>query len=213
MAPKPQRPPDERDLLDALRARHVPPAWAFMEHVTDGTGANKLRTSDAMAMSLWPSRGLELHGFEIKSYRGDWLRELKDPGKADEIVGRCHRWWVVAAHDAVVNLEELPATWGLLVGSDLKVVREAPLLSPAPLDYPFLAAILRRAATAFANGRVVERMKDRLEREDEARRDPEKVRARLERLRTTASKISTEIGSALYQMDREAMAAKMGDQG
>ena len=45
---------------------------------------------------VWPSRGLYLHGFEIKVHRNDWLRELKNPAKAEEIAGYCHFWWVVA---------------------------------------------------------------------------------------------------------------------
>lgn len=38
----------EKDLLERLAARHQPPAWAFLRHVADGTGVNKLRTADAM---------------------------------------------------------------------------------------------------------------------------------------------------------------------
>jgi len=80
----------EADVLDALRYRHRPPAWAFLEKVRNGTGYQRdARTADAIAMSVWPSRGLTLHGFEVKVVRGDWLRELRDPEKADEFFKYC----------------------------------------------------------------------------------------------------------------------------
>jgi len=66
---------------------------------------------------LWPSRGLHLMGFEIKAGRGDWLRELKDPGKAEGIAAYCDQWWVVAPAEVIVprrhRLELQPALAGL----------------------------------------------------------------------------------------------------
>jgi len=198
----------EREILDALRQAYPPPAWAFLEHVADGTGSNQRRTSDAMAMSLWPSRGLYLHGFEVKTFRGDWLRELRDPHKADEMVSRCHHWWVVAGDDHVVQASEVPPTWGLMVGPNLAIVKPALVLTPAALDYPFLAAVLRRAAETFVVGRR-ERIRDDAYVEAQANAlDPVKGRARLNRLLATSQKITTEISSALWQFDHAEHRAK-----
>lgn len=106
-------------------------------------------------MSLYPSRGLELHGLEIKVSRNDWLRELKDPSKAEEIARHCDRWWLVVGDAAIVQPGELPPTWGLLVprGKALVVKTEAPPLTdgPGPLTRPFLAAILRNLAEGQAD--------------------------------------------------------------
>ena len=201
----------EREILDALRERHPAPAWAFLEHVGNGTGRNACRTADALAMSLWPSRGLELHGFEVKSARSDWLRELQDPAKADEIATRCHRWWIVAAEDGIVAQDDLfPQTWGLMVVREgaLVVLREAPPLTPAPLSWEFLAAILRRTVEQYAAATRRKTRIERLSRQDTERFDPAKVRSRLERLSSTATKIHHEIASALYALDREDRKAK-----
>ncbi|MCH8853457.1 MAG: hypothetical protein IID41_12530 [Planctomycetes bacterium] len=134
-------------ILDALAARHSK-AWAFMPQVREATGFGGFRICDALAMSLWPSRGLELHGFEIKSNRIDWLRELNKPEKAEAICAFCDRWWVVAGDLKIVRDDELPPTWGLMVprGAGLVVKVQAPKLEAKPITRDFLASILRRAA-------------------------------------------------------------------
>ncbi len=133
----------------ALGERYKAPEFALLPQVRNATGyARTTRTADAIAMSLWPSRGLELHGFEIKSARHDWIREVRDPAKAEEIASRCDRWWIVAGADDLVQPGELPPTWGLLVrrGNALVVAVEAPKLEAAPIDRSFLAALLRKAS-------------------------------------------------------------------
>ena len=135
------------DLMELLRSRFPPPAWAFIPQVRNATGfVNIARTADAIAMSLYPSRGLDLHGFEIKINRSDWLKELKTPEKAEEIAQFCDFWWVVSTKE-IVKIEEMPLNWGLLIphGSTMKVVKQAKLLKAKPIDHLFLAAILRRA--------------------------------------------------------------------
>lgn len=136
-------------LYQALRARLPEQAWALFREVRNSTGfSRQIRTADALAMSLWPSRGLELHGYEFKVSRSDWQAELKAPAKAEAIAQYCDRWWLVVGHDAVVRAGELPANWGLLVlrGSRLQCETEAPKLDPKPLDRLILAAICRAAS-------------------------------------------------------------------
>jgi len=136
-----------QELEDLIGNRFCAPAWAFIPQVRSGTGYLKqVRTADAIAMGLWPSRGMELHGFEIKAYRGDWLNELKNPEKAEEIAQFCDFWWIVAPKN-LIKIEELPTPWGLMVphGSTTKTIKQAEKLKSEPIDKPFLAAILRRA--------------------------------------------------------------------
>ena len=138
----------EREVIALLAERYKAPAFAFMSHVRNGTGYERktVRTADALAMGLWPSRGLELHGFEVKVSRSDFLHELEQPEKADEIARFCDRWWMVVADAKIVKDGELPATWGLLAvtGKRLVCVREATQLAPQPFDRLMLAAIIRR---------------------------------------------------------------------
>lgn len=139
---------DANDLRAALRERFPSAEYALFFEVRNGTGFQRTtRSADALAMSLWPSRGLELHGFEIKVDRRDWMRELKDPAKAEEIVRFCHRWWLVVPDASLVQDGELPPTWGLLAmkAGKLKVVKEAPALTPQQVTPLFLASVLRSA--------------------------------------------------------------------
>lgn len=148
MAKKRKKTWTARELREALRQRYGAPAWAFMEEVRDSTGFTGAgRSADAVAMSLWPSRGLDIHGFEIKCSRSDWLKELRDPKKARAIMRYCDFWWVVAGRDDLVDPAELPSTWGLIVPKNnrLQTVTKAPRLEPEPLDRGFVAALVRRA--------------------------------------------------------------------
>jgi len=162
----------ETDLVGMLRSRYAAPSFAFLPGVRNSTGfARTVRTADGLAMGLWPSRGLHLHGFEIKVNRNDWLRELKDPEKADEIAKRCDFWWIVTPTD-VIEAGELPHGWGHLVvrGSKLVAAKEPVLAESQPMTRPFLAAILRRATegvvpTDHVDAEVQKRVKDKLERD------------------------------------------------
>lgn len=125
-----------------------------MEEVRNQTGYGKRveRYADAVAVNLWPSRGLEVLGFEVKASRRDWVKELKSPDKSVEIQQYCDRWWIVAGGRNIVRAGELPPTWGLLVvhgnGGKRRLVctQEAPKLEPKELDKSFLLSMLRRAA-------------------------------------------------------------------
>jgi hypothetical protein len=136
------------DVKAALRSRFCAPEWALFFEVGDATGVQQNRWADAVAMNLYPSRGLEVHGFEIKVSRSDWLRELKNPAKSAPVQQFCDRWWVVAP-DGVVLDGELPPTWGCYeaqASGKLRQVVAAPKLEPEEINRAFVAAMLRRAS-------------------------------------------------------------------
>lgn len=136
----------EEDLLNCLHRRYPEPAWAFLPHVRDATGYAGRRTIDALALSLWPSRGIALLGFEIKTARGDWLRELKDPEKADFFAKQCHEFYVVAPNKTVIDPSEVPPAWGFLVlrGKRLFTLKKAEVKTKVkPPSWIFLASLLR----------------------------------------------------------------------
>jgi hypothetical protein len=144
-------------VIARLRLRYADDGYAMLTEVGDGTGAKLSRWADAIVMSLWPSRGLELHGFEVKVSRSDWVKELQDPSKAEAVCKYCDRWWVVVGDETIVKPGELPKTWGLLVpfGEGLKVAVSAPELAPIAFDRAFVAAIMRRATQqAFGAGEL-----------------------------------------------------------
>lgn len=136
-----------KSIVNQLRERYPAPEWAIFFEVANGPGSTHRRYADAVAMSLFPSRGLDIHGFEVKTARADWLRELKKPEKAETIASSCDFWWVVAGDEKVVDKNEVPRNWGLLVskGDVLKQVKIAERLNPKPITRKLVAAILRRA--------------------------------------------------------------------
>lgn len=135
------------DIRMAMTKRWCAPEYATMWEVADATGARQKRFADAVIMSLWPSRGLELHGVEIKVSRADWKREAADPQKAETIAQFCDRWYVHTSPGVVDDLSDLPPSWGLreFDGRVWKTVREAEKTDAVPLTRSFLASLLRRA--------------------------------------------------------------------
>ena len=97
-------------------------------------------------MGLWPSRGQYLHGFELKISRSDWQHELKKPEKAEAIAKYCDMFSLVISDMSVIDVSEVPKTWGIMVAQNgtVKTVREAPLLKSEPLSRDFLCGLLRK---------------------------------------------------------------------
>lgn len=135
------------DIRLAMRKQWAEQEWAILWEVREGTGTMAGRSADAVMMSLWPSRGLELHGVEIKVSRSDWKREAGDPTKAEAIAKYCDRWWVHTSPGIVQDISELPPMWGLreFNGRNWRTIREAHKSEPQPINRVFLAALLRRS--------------------------------------------------------------------
>ena len=147
----------EEDLIKALIARYSlrggnGQRYAIATQVRSHASFYAQRTADFIAMDLWHSGHLDLHGHEVKVSRSDWLRELKEPAKADEFIPYLNRWWLVVADRAIVRDGELPEGWGLMAmaGPALKVVRPAPRREAEPLTPSRLAALLRAVAQTAA---------------------------------------------------------------
>lgn len=92
------------ETMRALADMYKGSPWTFLPQVRSATGWHRQRTADAIAMSVWPSRGLHLYGFEVKVSRSDWLKELRTPEKADEICAFCDFWYVVVG-DPLIAFE------------------------------------------------------------------------------------------------------------
>lgn len=147
----------EADLYDLIVARHPANEWAVFPQVRNAAGYDSNRTIDAIALNLWPSRGLALHGFEIKTGRGDWRRELRDPRKAEGTAMYCDYFWVVATK-GVVDPGELPDGWGLYEthGKGLRLVHRAEKREAPDLTRSFVVALLKRASATSPQQRLAE---------------------------------------------------------
>lgn len=108
-----------RDMVKALDRHYLGPpgsrdadshaCWTELQHPTSG------RRIDYLALGLWGNRGTRLDGHEIKVSRADWLTELAKPAKAESWWSVCNRWWLVVPDESIVQGDELPDGWGLMV--------------------------------------------------------------------------------------------------
>lgn len=126
-----------------------PPAWALFPELRSCTGyQKKVRYADAVAVSTYPSRGLYLHGLEIKVSRSDLMRELSEPRKADEIGRHCSYWSLVVPDEEIIKGLAIPESWGVLLphGATLRSRRKPTLLKAEPPTIELVASIARRTA-------------------------------------------------------------------
>ncbi len=80
--------------------------------VNNGAGFSFGRTLDAIVFDTWPSKGLTLHGLEVKVSRADLRRELQDPDKAAAFTEHLDIFSIVAPKD-VVDRDIIPRRWGI----------------------------------------------------------------------------------------------------
>lgn len=134
------------DIITALAARYKAPEYAFLTDVRNSVGFSaKVRTADAMAMSLWPSRGIYMAGFEVKISRADWKKELEQPEKAEELARFCKLWFIVCP-DKLIDKDEVPPGWGLIYVKEdggLRYPKPAPEHAALEPTWIFFASLLR----------------------------------------------------------------------
>ena len=209
--PKPAKRITTTELKAAMERKWCAPEHALVLEVSDATGGRRGRIADALIMGLWPSRGIHLDGVEIKTQRSDWLRELKDPQKAESISRFCDHWWIHATPD-IVKEEELPTGWGLRVydGRVWRTVVEAAKRNSEPVDNDFLAAILRRIDQMVdkrADGLVEKRIEDaRADMEREIDRAVERRTFKVDALAKVAEAFEAETGLDLLELARSGKA-------
>lgn len=190
--------------------------YACLFEVANGTGTNAHNFADCVVMSLWPSRGFELHGYEFKVGRGDWLKELKQPDKAWPVMQYCDRWFLVSS-PGVAKLDEIPLTWGWqeFDGEKLRVKKAAPALEAKPLSRTFVASMVRRPVRdveAMAR-RVAEKRKkdldDDFDRRVKQATEHEGRRVAEAEKKLLAVKEATGIDLFSYRVDDKAVAAAL----
>jgi hypothetical protein len=141
----------EKDQLDLAGAGAV-----YLTEVT--APGHSGRRADAVHVGLWSSRGVgTIEVCELKISRGDWLKELREPKKAEAWWPYCHRFWLVVPHEGIVKDGELPDGWGLMMPSS-RGRRFRVLAKPkdrAPEDFkltiPLLVTLLKNTETTRTN--------------------------------------------------------------
>lgn len=149
----------ERTVLDAVAALYDREA-VLVRHVANATGAGARRTIDAIAIGLWPSRGLYLHAIEAKVSKSDYRRELKDIAKADELARYCDAFYVAATFPPP---DDVPQAWGWYTITDGVAIRSkaAARIEAIPPSRSFIAALARRLADQHAPDAVIAAAEER----------------------------------------------------
>lgn len=166
-----------------LRKKYAPPEYAFFLEVANGTGSGASRYADGVAVNLWPSKGHEVLGFEIKVSRADFLNEMKKPWKSDSVMKYCHKWYLVAPK-GLIKKEEIPVNWGFIEVANGKLynTKLAPHLEPVDMTRSFCSALLRRSTESSIPLFDLEKWKEDMEESAkshvswEAKRNAEKLK-------------------------------------
>lgn len=141
----------DKDQLDLAGAGAV-----YLTEVT--APGHSGRRADAVHIGLWASRGAGIvEVCELKVSRADWLRELKEPKKAEAWWPYCHHFWLVVPHEGIVRDGELPKGWGLMMpgprGRRFKVLVKPEERSEEDfrLTIPLLITLLKNTETTRTN--------------------------------------------------------------
>lgn len=217
----PEKKATSSDLKKAIGDAFSAPAYQTFFEVSNATGYGIKSYADAVTMGVWPSTGHEIHGFEVKISRSDFLNEMKNPEKAMPIMQYCHRWSLVCPAN-MVKLDEVPATWGVYWYKDgtVRKARQSPMLEAKPLTAAFVAALVRRAGQIDTAAIAAAVNEARKRWDDQHKRDVESEVARRVGSRDTALKLlhamEVEYGHELGSWEIEALCkavattAKMG---
>lgn len=129
----------------------LPPRYVTIEEVASGTGLSGARRfADVVAVSMWPSDGLMVHGYEIKASRSDLKRELADLSKHEAVARYCDTWTLVVWSESVL-VDGIPDDWGIQVVEATEyghqLVSKQPARKRTPVDRPwaFACALIRNA--------------------------------------------------------------------
>lgn len=190
----------EQALIERIRLRHPAPAWAVFDHVRNQTGFRKrVRTADALALSLWPSNGMDLHGFEVKCSKSDLKKEFDDPTKSAEFSENCDYWWLVVSEEKLVEGFAIPEKWGVLCphGKSLKAIKPAPKLESKPLSREFICGIARRFSEM-----VESRLKCMVQQFDVDEQIRSGVESQVQYIKRDAEQRFTELNNAVSEFEK-----------
>lgn len=152
---------DINEVLAALTAHHNPDkGWVTVPEVTVSAGwgdkrlwPEHLRSRvaqrlDLFVMGTWASNRYEQIVYEVKTSRSDFLRELRQPAKREVGMALSHRFFF-ATPPGLCDPGEIPDGCGLVevVDGRVRVRRRAPRRPDPLLPVPFVASVLRTAAS------------------------------------------------------------------
>lgn len=181
-----------------IRSRYaMDRGWATLEEVGGVTERGETnRRYDALAVSLWQSMGVQVHGFEVKVSRSDWLTELRNPAKSAPLMRQCTHWWVVAPAGVVMK-NEVPNDWGWLqvTPSNLRMSKSATVLPNVP-SVDFWRMLLQKSVyrAAVDENALIQKLRAQVQKE---------YRERDESRKRTASKELTDARTLVEEFEKQ----------
>lgn len=151
-----------RELNDRLRDHFIKPEDRISQqgagavYLTEVTAPGSTRRADAVHIGLWQSRGCgRIDVCELKVDKGDWRRELDNPGKAEAWWPYCNAFWIVAPSTDIVPPDELPKKWGLMVPNPRPNTRRFKVIvKPEEREAQLTTDLLRTLLTNTETGKV-----------------------------------------------------------
>jgi len=126
--------------------------WILATEVGNATGYGRNRSLDAIGVNCFPSKGLEIHGFEVKASKSDLMTELQNPSKSRTFYKNLDFFSLVCPA-VIVDKEIIPRKWGIYTPNKdftkLRCVRKPlPLHDEwsTTLDKDFTVALMRAFA-------------------------------------------------------------------
>lgn len=125
--------------------------WVFFPQLRTSTGySHQQQYMDGYALNLWPSRKIIAVAFEIKVYRSDFLKELKNPQKREFALQVANEFCFVTP-PGLVSVDEVPKECGLIEvhgdlieGYTLKTLKKAEHRTIVNPPWWFVTSIARR---------------------------------------------------------------------
>ncbi len=136
-------------MIDELSKRHCREEWVFAFEVPQVCSYD-MRYIDAFACCVYPSKGFRRIAYELKTHRGDWLKELRNPEKRAPFVGLSNQFYFVLA-EGVGSKDDMPADTadcGLLEimssgRTRIRTRKKAPLRDVGEIPTAFAMAMMR----------------------------------------------------------------------
>lgn len=150
------------ELDDRLRDHFIKPEDRISQqgagavYLTEVTAPGSTRRADAVHIGLWQSRGGgRIDVCELKVDKGDWRRELDNPGKAEAWWPYCNAFWIVAPSTDIVPPDELPDKWGLMVPNPRRGSRRFKVIvKPEEREAKLTTDLLRTLLTNTETGKT-----------------------------------------------------------
>lgn len=123
------------------------PEWACFRELATWTGFTP-RLIDFYAFNCWESKGFLRVAYEVKVYRGDFKRELDEPGKRQPAMKLSNEFYFICP-EGMLGVDEIPPGCGLRDVNATGRIRtrlRAPKREVTEPGLPFMAAMARRVA-------------------------------------------------------------------